>query len=239
LKLGFAVGLLGLLLLTACGVDGDDPEPTPDPRLEIQFEPADLICREDDVPPAFEYETLKSGSVDDEQAAAASTEPAEREGQFQRWGRETGQFASFSSEAAADAPEEVAYVECGIDRYETIAGAEAAFFTLSRALDDRAERGLTDQGFEDVEFTEIPAPQIGDETAAVSGTASKDDQPFEFFAVTFRRLNLLGYSLSVAPEGFSFVEDAANITAQMVKLMDDQLDDAEEELEDELEEAEE
>jgi hypothetical protein len=239
LKLRLTLALLGILALTGCDQKDEDPEPTPDPRLDIQFEPADLICTEDDVPPAFEYEVIASGDVDDDQAAGRSVEPEQRLEQFERWGRQSGQFAAFSSEEQADEPEEVAYVECGIDRYATIEGAEAAFFTLSRSLEERAELSLEDQGFEEVEFAEIPAPQIGDETAAVSGTASREGHPFEFFAVTFRRLNLLGYSLSAAPERFSFVEDAANITAQMVKLMDDELEAAEEELEDELEEREE
>ncbi|HET9199495.1 MAG TPA: hypothetical protein VFO84_00780 [Dehalococcoidia bacterium] len=239
MKLSLTLALLGVLLLTGCDPNDDDSEPTPDPRLDIEFEPADLICTEDDIPPSFEYEAVVSGEVDDEEAAAGSADPDERREQFERWGREGGQFAAFSSEQQADEPDEVAYVECGIDRYETIAGAEAAFFTLSRGLEERAQQSLESQGFEEVAFEDIPSPQIGDETAAVSGTASKDGQPFEFFAVTFRRLNMVGYSLSVAPERFSFVEDAANITAQMVKLMDDELEDAEEELEDEIEEREE
>ena len=221
----------GLVLCGACGDAAGEPEPTPDPRLRIEFEPADLICTEDDIPPSFEYVTLASGEIDDDAAAERSADPAERRDQFERWGREGGQFAAFSSESQADETEEIAYVECGIDRYETIAGAEAAFFTLSRDLEERAELGLEGQGFEEIQFVEIPAPQIGDETAAASGTASKEGQPFAFFAVTFRRLNLVGYSLSAAPERFSFVEDAANITAQMVKLMDDELEEAEEDFE--------
>ena len=239
LKLSLALAVAGVLFLAGCDDSDEDPEPIPDPRLDITFEPADLICTEDDIPPAFEYEVVTSGDLADEEAAAESPEPDERREQFERWGREVGQFAAFSSEGQADEAEEVAYVECGIDRYQTISGAEGAFFTLSRALEERTELGLEDEGFDEVEFVDIPAPQIGDETAAVSGTASKDDQPFEFFAVTFRRLNLIGYSLSAAPERFSFVEDAANITAQMVKLMDEELEEAEEDLEDELEESEE
>ena len=175
---------------------------------------------------------LDAGAVSNAEAAEGASNPAAREAEYEEWGRVSGRFASFSSENAADEPEEIAYFECALDRYEDVRGADQAFRVLSDETNEQATAALNAQGFEDVEFSEIPAPQIGDETEVAGGTAVRDDQNFEFFAVTFRRLNMLGYSLSAAPERFSFVEDAANISALMVRLLDEQIEEAEEASED-------
>jgi hypothetical protein len=223
---------LGLILaLAACG-DDDDDESDEDPLDELsipEFEPADHICRLEDIPPAFEYETLSSGPISNEESADHfATDPAERVEQYASWGRESGQLAIFSSEAQAESPAEVAYFECAIDSYRTVEGAERAFSTLRRSLDERTRLSLEAQGFEEITFEDIPSPQIGDETEAVGGAAVKDGANFEFFSILFRHYNMVGYSLSLAPEDFSFVEDAANISALMVRLLDEQVDEANE-----------
>lgn len=235
--------LLGLILATlAIGCrDGDEDEPVVedgDPAVEIDppetrvdvdllspaFEPAAFICTEDDVPPAFEYEVLDSGAVDNAEAAASE----ERLEQYEDWGRIDGQFAAYSSEDQAEEPTEISYFECGLERYAHISGARRAFSALSPLLEERALAALDVQGFTEITFDDIRSPQIGDQTSALTGTAVKDDQVFEFFAVTFRRLNFVGYSLSTAAEMFSFVEDAANIAAVMVRLIGETMEEVEE-----------
>jgi hypothetical protein len=216
------------LAAVACGDEDDEPETIPQSQLP-ELEPEDFICTEDDVPATFEYEVLSSGAVSDEEAASFSPEPEQRVVDYQEWGRVDGQFAAFSSEERADEAEEVAYFECAIDRYEDQAGARRALDAIAAALPERAEIALEGRGFVEISVEEIPSPQIGDETAAVSGTALKDGQPFQFFAVIFRRYNMVGYSLSAAPEKFSFVEDAANITALMVRLLDERVEEFEDE----------
>lgn len=239
---------IALALTWGCGSDGGnntdiDEESGPAVTVEAEpvavdlatsdFAPSEFICNEEDVPPAFEYEVLDSGDISAEQAAAGAADPEERLRQYEDWGQVDAQFAAFSSEHLAEEPEGIAYFECGLERYEEIAGARRAFTTLSGALNQRVLQGLEAGGYTEVGFIAIPSPQIGDATEAVSGTALKDGAVFEFFAVTFRRLNMIGYSLSAALEMFSFVEDAANISALMVRLVDEKIEELEEAMQEE------
>lgn len=246
---GFRLALLAILtLVLGAGCRGDDNTDNSDieesdPAVTVEVEPvavdlassefatSEFICTEEDVPPAFEYVILDSGEISAEESSSGAPDPAERERQYEDWGRVDAQFAAFSSESLAEEPEGIAYFECGLERYRETTGARRAFTTLSSALEQRVRDGMEAGGYSNLEFLTIPSPQIGDATAAVSGTATKDGAVFEFFAVTFRRLNMIGYSLSAALEMFSFVEDAANIAALMARLVDEKVQEIEEAME--------
>lgn len=217
------------IVVSACGDDGkveiEDPAPEVQPGDEIPaFDPRDYVCTVEDIPAAFPYELMESGETSHEDAAALSPNPEARLDGYGEWGRVTGQRSAFSSEALAETPEQIAYFECALDRYQEEPGARRAFDATADSIQVLSALVLGGQGYGGFEYEEIPAPRIGDETEALSGVAVRGEQIFEWYAVVFRRLNMVGYSITAAPQEFSFVEDAANISALMVTLMDQEIE---------------